>query len=651
MGLFWDQNTPAKRLAKPVVLAPIPKNGWKAPVDFPNLSAAKLLSIDTETYDPYLKTMGPGWARGKGHMVGASIATEDGQRWYFPMRHEVCPEQNLDPHHVLSWLRDTLSNPDQDKIGARLIYDLGWLAEEGIQVKGRLWDVQYAESLLTEDSRTALDVLGTKYLGIGKETTELYEWCAHSYGGPIGQEQRANLYRTPPSLAGPYAEMDAVLPIDILQAQWPLLQQEGLLHLFDLECRLIPLFIKMRQLGVRVDIARAEEMQVTISKRMKEVLYDTTKLVGFDVDFWSGASVAKAFDKAGIAYPRTEGGAPSFRKEFLQHTPDPLCKLINEFRELDKLNGTFLQSYILGSHVDGKIHCQFHTLRGMNGGTRSGRLSSSTPNLQNIPSRSDLGKLLRGIFVPDVGHALWRKFDYSQIEYRFLAHFAMGPGSDDIRNAYINDPNTDYHEALRQLIKSACGMEITRSQTKTINFGLTYGMGKALLIHSLGVSKAKGLGLFESYHGGAPFVKYTMDAVMNEAQKKGYVTTILGRRSRFDKWEPKRNNDSQPALSFKHALQKYGDIQRAYTHKGLNRVLQGSSADQLKTAMLHCYESGLFDRIGYPRITVHDELDFSDPGGVDDGFTELKHVMQNCIKLRVPVVAEMSTGIDWGACA
>ena len=182
IGLFWeDLPTPRGKNKIAAVMPEIPDTGWEPPQFLPNLSNAKVLSIDAETFDPDLEDFGPGWARGVGHLVGVSIS--DGHnKWYFPIRHEIEPEMNWDADIVIEWLKRTLSNPKQPKVGD-LIYDLGWLRQEGVIVEGPLFDVQFAEALLDESAMVALDTLAEKYLGEHKVTDLLYEWCANYYGG------------------------------------------------------------------------------------------------------------------------------------------------------------------------------------------------------------------------------------------------------------------------------------------------------------------------------------------------------------------------------------------------------------------------------------------------------------------------------------
>lgn len=648
-GMFWEDVQTDARQKVVRAMPPIPDTGWRPPTTLPDLSSAPALSIDCETYDPDLLTHGPGWARGVGHLVGVSIGVPGSHRWYFPIRHEVETGDNLEAGQVLAWLKVTLGNERQPKVGANLLYDVGWLRQEGVQVLGELVDVQYAEALLDEQAEVSLEVLAKKYLGEGKESSLLYRWCSDYYGGPTSSKQRGNIYRAPPRLVGPYAESDADLPLRIATVLYPLLQKEGLLELFRMECDLIPLLVEMRFAGVTVNVAGAEQLREALLQREKDEQLKLNALAGRQVDINAAASLAKAFDIAGIPYNFTEKGTPSFTKSFLTSINHPIAESIREIRKLSKLRGTFVESYILESHINGKVYGQFHPLRGDEGGTRSGRFSSSTPNLQNLPSRDDeLAPLVRGLFIPDAGHLQWRKYDYSQIEYRFLAHFAVGPMSDDIRTIFNQDANTDYHEMTRTLVHQQTGQLLDRKPIKNINFGLIYGMGVERLASGLGLSKAKGKELFAAYHKGAPFAKATMEKYVEEATVSGTITTILGRKSRFDLWEPAVWSSEAVALPYDKAIRSYGQIRRAYTHKALNRLLQGSAADLMKKAMWKCWRDGIFDATGVPRLTVHDELDFSDRGDRPEAFSEMQHILETAIPLRIPVKADGEAGPNWG---
>lgn len=667
VGLFWQDMPLSKKRGERVLgpMPPIPETDWRAPRDFPNLSAAPIIGLDTETYDPQLLTKGPGWARraasavkrskgvpeylhALGALVGVSVAVP-GRAWYFPIRHTIEHGTNLDPDNVLSWLRDALAGT-QPKVGTNLIYDVGWLQEEGVQVNGPLLDISYAEALLTETGKLSLDAMAAKYLGTGKETNLLYRWCYDWYGGKE-HDQRENIWRAPPSLVGPYAEADALLPLRILDCQIPVLRERGLLDLFDMECRLTRLLLAMRFRGVRVDLAQAQLVDDKLTKRIDDAQQRLNDITGSEVNVNAGASIAVAFDKVGLSYPLTpKSGQPSFTRGFLKSIEHPIPRTIMEIRRCMKLRDTFVRSYIMEAHVGGRVHGQFHPIRNEGYGTRSGRFSSSNPNLQNIPSRdAELAPLVRSIFIPEED-ATWMRFDYSQIEYRKLLHFAVGEGAEEARQRYRDDPDIDYHAAVQDELHRRTGRRIERKPTKNINFGMIYGMGKDKLGRELSLTKQEAAALFRDYHAAVPYVKETMDATMEEAQKLGYIQTVLGRRSYFETWVPSGYMNEGVPLPYDAALRKHGShIERAGLHKALNRRLQGSAADLIKVALLKCWESGLFAEDRLPLLTVHDENDFSAKDPLDPVWAEIRHVMETALELRVPIRADMEAGANWGS--
>jgi len=671
--VFWEEENlgQIKKKAGLHVPPPIPETGWLPPTSFPDLTDAAVIAVDTETKEPDFDK-GPGWSRDCGHIIGFSVAARDRRgnqgSWYFPVRHEAEPELNLDPQSCFKWLKANLETPYIPKVGANLLYDVGWLTEEGIEVQGELHDVQFAEALLQEEGLTALEYLGQKYCGEGKDTNLLYEWIAAAYNATSQNEIKSNFYRTSPRLVGPYGQQDADLPLRVLDKQYPILEYEGLTDVYRMECDSIPLLTKMRQTGVQIDLRKAEQLygQLAVDvKQLERKLYDVT---GIHANVESPKDLQKLFDHVGIAYPMTAAGNPSFRKEFLNSLDHPVGELIRNIREHNKIRGTFIKSYLLESNVKGRVHCQFHPLRGDSGGTRSGRYSSSNPNLQNIPVRTELGNRIRQLFIPDPGHIAWEKDDYSQIEYRMLAEFAVGMGAEDLRQEYLDNPLTDYHVKTYQGVCPYMGWEpdnkdtakLYRKPIKNINFGLLYGMGKpklgrAIMEYFSGNLNKQGVNaLFDAYHKGNPYVKATMDQAAWEVQQHGFIRTITGRKSRFDYWEPVDIDYENRAVPLKYqaALNRYGvAIQRAHTHKGINRKLQGSAADIIKKGMVRCYQEGVFDVIGIPKLQVHDELNFSvieDTPEQTEGYAHMRRILETAIPTRVPLIVDSDRGPNWG---
>ncbi len=651
IGLFWQDEKQTTK-GGPVRKMPKIKSKWRAksPADWPNYRHAKKIAIDTETYDPNLLTHGPGWARGDGHLVGISAAVSPSDYIYLPMRHEVKSGQNCDPDKVLLWAKDNLQYHTNNKrlvIGANLIYDIGWLREEGVLVGGDLLDVQHVETLIDENLFTYnLDSIAQTYLKTGKISSKLYKWLARFYGGKAAPNQRKNIYRAPPSLVGPYAEGDAWQPYQIWEHQKKIIKEQDLERVLDVEMRLIPMLLEMRFRGVRVDLDYVEQFREELFEMEIKVQKKLNKVAKGSVVINSGNSIAKAFRRLGIPYQLTDDGNPSFVKAWLNAHPHKIAKLIVQTREIQKLRSTFIEGALLDKQVNGRIFGQFNQLR-----ARSGRFSSSNPNLQQVPSRTELGRKVRRCFIPDEGYTDWYRYDYSQIEYRHLAHHAVGKGAKKIRKRYRKNPKTDYHNATTELIKEITNIILDRKPTKTINFGLCYGMGKPMLCISLGLSKKAGNNLFSAYHTGVPFVSATFDHFMTMAQEQGYVTTTLGRRSRFTAFEQRWGEAI--VFSEEAAIGKWGrdNYQRAMCHKGLNRVLQGGAADHMKMAMVELWESGVFDSIGVPSLTVHDELDGSTNFQENiETHREIKRIMENCLPLKVPVIADVEVGPNWRDC-
>jgi len=328
---------------------------------------------------------------------------------------------------------------------------------------------------------------------------------------------------------------------------------------------------------------------------------------------------------------------------------------------MQKYRNTFVRSYILDKHINGRIYALFHQLKGDENGTISGRFSSSLPNLQNIPARDEYwGPKLRALFIPENGEQ-WVRHDWSQIEYRFLAHYARGSSGEAVRERYRNDPSTDFHEMTLDLVAPFAKWDIStktlrkqwRKPVKNINFGLVYGMGIDTLIAYLGLSREESEEIIYQYHNAVPFVRKTYNSAKSRAEERGFITTFGGRRVRFDLFEPRYSAVKGKAKRYDDAVEEWGsNVSRAYTHKALNGLLQGSAADLMKVAMRDIHRSGATKVVGVPKLTCHDELGHSanNTKAHREAIDEVQHIMQNCMKLSVPIIAEQSRGTNWGAC-
>jgi DNA polymerase I-like protein with 3'-5' exonuclease and polymerase domains len=646
------------------------KSDWKLPTEFPDLSGAKEICVDTETRDDELKTKGPGVRRG-GYLVGVALATNDGFRGYYPFDHESGTQFDRDKIH--RYLREQLALQGQPKIGANILYDLDYLEHAGIKVRGPFFDIQVAEPLIDENRPKSggysLDTLAKDYLGEeeGKDENLMDAYAASR--GWTGKSV-AHLWRMPPEYVGPYAEADVDRTLRIWERQQPLLDEEALSEVFDMETRLIPMLLQMRQQGVLINVEKTEQLIEETEKKIQGLVAQIRKDSGINVDIWAARSLAKAFDRLRLKYPRTaKTNEPSFTAQWLERHSHPVAQAIREARKLDKFVGTFLKGQINDLHINGRLHPQFNQLRGDEYGTVTGRFSCSLPNLQFIPNRDPvLGPLTRSLFLPE-SDCDWGRADYSQIEIRILAHYARGASGRAIVRAFCEDPNLDYHQW------GADNANIDRKQAKTINFGVIYGMGVQLLASQLGLTYNQAKSLLDVYHDKLPFLRQTTSQAMRIAQGRGYVKTILGRRRRFNRWEPRdwklarahpelAANDRETCLEnirgyirdLKEAGVKGKDApfpkvaaQRFGTYKAFNAIDQGSAADIMKKAMVDCYEAGIFDKLPC-HLTVHDELDVSVPRTKEgrEAFKEMVHLMENTYKLKVPMIVDSDTGDNWG---
>ena len=610
---------------------------WVPVSDLPATpDSIKEIAIDLETKDPALKSHGPGWATGNGEIAGIAVAYE-GFNAYLPMAHEG--GGNLDRDTVLRWFKKEIADNASDKIFHNASYDVGWLKQAGVTLQGRWVDTMLAAPLLDENRRFySLNSVAYDYLGEMKSEALLREAAEE-----FGVDPKAEMYRLPAGFVGEYAEADAKLTLDLWQHFKALLLKQDLWQIFNLELDVLPLCIDMTWRGIRVDLDSAETLKQKLLKEVKKIQRDVKKETGVDVELWSAASVAKVFDYHKIPYSRTKTGMPSFTKNFLKSHPHPAAQQIAEAREGDKIGNTFLSS-IFRYTKEGRIHGHINQLRSEGGGTVSGRLSMSNPNLQQIPARNPkFSELIRGLFLPEEKHE-WASMDYSQQEPRILLHLASLTnkglsGSEEFVETYIREPKTDFHQMVSEIAK------IERFEAKTLNLALMYGMGVNRLAETLDVTVEEAKALMSQYHDKVPFVKELQEVVqrrVKDDKSRGAIRSLLGRKCRFDLWEPNQFVSSR-ALPREEALHEYGDnIRRAYTYKALNRLIQASAADQTKAAMV-----SIKNEAGYtPLVQIHDELAYSVPS-LEDA-KKLCKIMEEAVEMQVPTPADIKIGKNWG---
>ena len=618
-----------------------PKSEWVPPHELPDITGAKSIAIDVETKDPNLKTKGPGWPTGDGEVVGYAVAV-DGWKGYIPIRHGG--GGNIDERIVNNWMKKVCESP-AEKIMHNAQYDAGWLRRMGFTLNGRIIDTMVVASLLDENRFSySLNALAFDYLAKTKSEKNLTE-AARDFG----VDPKAELWKLPSMHVGPYAEVDAELTLELWNYFKTLISKEDLWSIINLELDVLPVLIDMTWKGVRIDKDRVERTRDYLLKEEKEMLAKIKHITGMNVEVWAAQSLAKAFDSVGISYPKTEKGAPSFTRSFLSEHEHELPKMILRTRGLNKTHGTFINTIMKHTAVDGRIHSHINQIRSDDGGTVSGRISMNNPNLQQIPARDpELGPMIRSLFLPEEGEK-WASIDFSQQEPRILVHYAHAYGKSqghdmqgvqEFVDGYQNDPDMDFHTMVADMAK------IPRKQAKTINLGMMYGMGVNKLSDQLDIPVDEAKKLVNQYHDRVPFVKMLMHGVMNKLnsrQSSGSIRSILGRKCRFDLWEPDTFAMNK-ALPYKDALNEHGPttrLRRAYTYKALNRLIQASAADMTKKAMVDIHKLGIT-----PLIQIHDEIAVSVSS--KEQVESIVDAMENAVPLGVPNKVDVEIGPSWG---
>ena len=561
---------------------------------------------------------------------------------------------------VLRWLQDQL-NHGMDVVFHNAQYDLGWLLSEGIEVKGRILDTMIAAPLLDENRFSySLNALGSTYLGQRKAEEDLRRAAAQH-----GVDAKAEMWKLPAERVALYAEKDATLTLSLWHVLHKKLMEENCGKILDMELSLLPMVFEMKRRGVRVDVDKAQQTKKLLQGKEDALLKQIHDETQIHIEPWNAKSLAGVFENLGLTYERTaKSDAPSFTKHFLKNHEHPIAKKILEIREYNKANTTFVDT-ILNHQYNGRIHCQFNQLRSDEGGTVSGRFSSSNPNLQQVPSRHpEIKSLIRGLFIPEEG-CRWGSFDYSAQEPRWMMHYAsLTPATRDNEKvveivAQYQKDDLDFH----QLVADIAG--VGRNLAKTINLGIMYGMGIGKLAQTLGdIPFKEAKTLRNEYDEKVPFIRALASAVMEAASSRSEVRTMLGRKCRFPMRELKGYSKTmKKPISAEKLEERWQDIlntpeesrddnwqsmnpvkyQVAFVYKALNRLIQASAADQTKQAMSDCMGNG-----HWPMLTVHDELCFSIES--DEQVAEIKDLMENCAPgLTIPSKVDVGLGDNWGS--
>ncbi|MEV8521501.1 DNA polymerase I [Dyella marensis] len=578
------------------------------------LRSAELIAFDTETTS--IDAM-------RADIVGLSLAVETGEACYIPVAHDFpgAPAQ-LPRELVLAKLKPIFEDPARPKLGQHAKYDINMLSHYGIVLQGLKHD-SMLESYVWNATATRhdMDSLARKYLG--------YETVKYEEVAGKGAKQ-ISFSQVDLDTACRYAAEDADITLRLHRALWPLLEHVPRLRSVyeDIEIPLVPVLAGMEQRGVLIDVASLRLQSQQLGKRMLELQQQAWKTAGHDFSLDSPKQLQSVlFDELGLpAKLRTPTGQPSTNEEALEAIADehPLPRLILDYRGLAKLRSTYTEKLAeIVNPRTGRVHTSYHQ-----GAVATGRVSSSDPNLQNIPVRTEEGRRIRQAFIAPPG---WKVMaaDYSQIELRIMAHLS---GDEGLMRAF--QEGGDVHRATAAEVFGLAPEEVSANQrraAKAINFGLMYGMSAFGLARQLGVDRGEASDYMARYFARYPGVHAFMDATREQAHRDGYVETIFGRR-----------------LYLENLTNRNQALRAGAERAAVNAPMQGSAADIIKRAMISvaAWLKGRDD--AHMLMQVHDELVFEvHEDAVDEVRAAVVARMSGAAELRVPLLVEAGVGANW----
>ncbi|WP_165075701.1 DNA polymerase I [Paludisphaera rhizosphaerae] len=570
-------------------------------------------SIDTETtsVNPLLSSL-----------VGISASWKAGEAYYIPLRAPI-GFKILDPELVLDGLRPILADPKIEKVGQNVKYDMLAFGRAGVAVEGPITDTMILSYLLESGERNhSLDQLADRLLG--HEMIPITDLIGK------GRNQLRMDQVDVPRITE-YAAEDADATWRIFEILAPRVHEEGLWDLYaDLERPLISILARMEEIGVKVDVAQLRQLSTEFASRLAEMEEEIHRLAGRPFNINSVPQLRQIlFEELKLPkLQKTPGGELSTATEVLEElaSKHPLPALLVRHRQLTKLKGTYLDALPELVHPeDGRIHASFNQ-----GVAATGRLSSSDPNLQNIPVRTEEGRQIRQAFIAESPD--WRLLtaDYSQIELRVLAHYSEDPA---LKRAF--DADHDIHRAVAARIYGVPEEQVDegmRRVAKTVNFGVIYGLSPFGLASRLGIKQTEAAAFIEAYFQEYQGVDRFITKTLESAQADGRVETILGRR--------------RPISGIKSTT---GRNRNLAERLAVNTVIQGSAADLIKRAMIlvdgRLREAGLSSRM---ILQIHDELVFEAPADEIPVLTVLvREAMTGALKLAVPLKVDLAVGPNW----
>jgi len=576
------------------------------------LSAAKTFAFDTETTG--LNPM-------SAELVGISLSPAPGEAYYIPVGHiGLDPIGQLPLEQVIAKLKPILEDQKLAKLAHNGKYDMTVLAEYGITVQNLTFDSMLAAYLLGEKS------MGLKALAFGKLAIEMTPISDLIGSGA----KQIPMSQVEISRAADYACADADMTLRLAELFEPELRQQGLWQLFsEVELPLVPVLMGMERNGVALDSELLRQMSHRLGEQLLKLEKDIYDNVGHQFNINSPQQLsAVLFEELKLTPARKTKGGYSTGASVLEELRGvhPVIELILDYRQLSKIKSTYIDALpSLINSKTGRVHTSFNQTR-----TATGRLSSSEPNLQNIPVRGELGKEVRQAFIAPKGSYLLAA-DYSQIDLRALAHLSQDKS---LLDAFRRDE--DIHSATAAQVFGVKPSKVTpdmRRVAKTVNFGVIYGMSEYGLEQATGLSREEAAQFIAAYFEKYPRVKQYLESTKEQARKKGYVQTILGRRRSI----PEINSQNR-------------QVREAAERMAINMPVQGTSADIIKVAMINLDREIAKRKLKSKMILqVHDELIFEVPKAEEKEMRKLvPELMSSAIELSVPLKATVKTGTNWG---
>ena len=573
------------------------------------LEKSQKFSFDTETTGIEPMTA---------ELVSMSFAIAEGEAYYVPV-----PAEKIAAERIVNMFKKALENPSSQKIGQNIKYDYIMMRRYGVRPAGAFFDTMVAHYLLQPEQRHNMDYLAEIYLGY--KTIHIEELI-----GSKGKGQRS-MRDVAPEQVCPYAAEDADITLQLKNRLEAELAREGMEHLFyAIEMPLVRVLAEMEINGVRIDTEALCRSSAELGERLAAIEQEIYELAGTSFNISSARQVGEIlFERLKIDEKarKTKTGQYSTTEEVLEKLRyrHPIVDKILTYRGLRKLLSTYIDALPeLINPATGKIHTSFNQTV-----TATGRLSSSNPNLQNIPIRDEEGREIRRAFIPEEG-ALFFSADYSQIELRIMAHLSGDPA---MIEAFVS--GLDIHAATASKIYKVGIDEVTkemRRKAKTANFGIIYGISTFGLAERLNIPRSEAKQLIDGYFETFPRVKQYMEQSIEVAREKGYVETLNGRKRMLPD------------------IHSHNSVVRGYAERNaINAPIQGSAADIIKIAMVRIFDR--FEREGLQAkmiLQVHDELNFTVPlPEIDTVSRIVKEEMEHAATLRVPLVADTGTGSNW----